>query len=70
MSELETGRVEVREVEVINDRDKTKVVYELVLDGHVLGQSKSQCDALFHAYQIERSLTKLPEASAYPEAAI
>ena len=55
MSELKTGRVEVREVEV-TEREKTKIMHELVLDGHVLGQSKSQADALVHAYAIERSL--------------
>ncbi|VVB52808.1 Uncharacterised protein [uncultured archaeon] len=56
MSELVTGRVEVRPVEVKNEKDKIKIEYELVLDGHVLGTSKLQCDALFHGYAIERSL--------------
>ena len=52
MSELKTGRVEVKPVTT----EKNKTEYQLVLDGHVLGQSKLECDALFHAYQIERSL--------------
>jgi hypothetical protein len=57
IGEFKTGRVVVKEVE-ITEREKTKIEYQLILDGHVLGQSKSQCDALFHGYAVEKSLMR------------